>query len=201
MESLRTILFSVFCFGMAITLKAERVDMLKSGAKADGKTLNTTLINHTVDRLSQAGGGTLFFPAGTYLTGAIRLKSNITLELEAGATLLFSDNFDDYLPFMEVRHEGVMMKSFSPLISAMDAENITIKGEGTLDGQGKAWWTEFFRIYVDLEKNGMRELNKYQPLWERENDVEALYAETNEDWHGTLKRRFFRPPFIPKSTY
>lgn len=196
MESLRIILFSVFCFGMAITLKAERVDMLKSGAKADGKTLNTTLINHTVDRLSQAGGGTLFFPAGTYLTGAIRLKSNITLELEAGATLLFSDNFDDYLPFMEVRHEGVMMKSFSPLISAMDAENITIKGEGTLDGQGKAWWTEFFRIYVDLEKNGMRELNKYQPLWERENDVEALYAETNEDWHGTLKRRFFRPPFI-----
>ena len=196
MESLRTILFSVFCFGMAITLKAERVDMLKSGAKADGKTLNTTIINHTVDRLSQAGGGTLFFPAGTYLTGAIRLKSNITLELEAGATLLFSDNFDDYLPFMEVRHEGVMMKSFSPLISAMDAENITIKGEGTLDGQGKAWWTEFFRIYVDLEKNGMRELNKYQPLWERENDVEALYAETNEDWHGTLKRRFFRPPFI-----
>ena len=196
MESLRTILFSVFCFGMAITLKAERVDMLKSGAKADGKTLNTTLINHTVDRLSQAGGGTLFFPAGTYLTGAIRLKSNITLELEAGATLLFSDNFDDYLPFMEVRHEGVMMKSFSPLISAMDAENITIKGEGTLDGQGKAWWTEFFRIYVDLEKNGMRELNKYQPLWEKENDVEALYAETNEDWHGTLKRCFFRPPFI-----
>ena len=196
MESLRIILFSVFCFGMAITLKAERVDMLKSGAKADGKTLNTMLINHTVDRLSQAGGGTIFFPAGTYLTGAIRLKSNITLELEAGATLLFSDNFDDYLPFMEVRHEGVMMKSFSPLISAMDAENITIKGEGTLDGQGKAWWTEFFRIYVDLEKNGMRELNKYQPLWERENDVEALYAETNEDWHGTLKRRFFRPPFI-----
>ena len=196
MESLRIILFSVFCFGMAITLKAERVDMLKSGAKADGKTLNTMLINHTVDRLSPAGGGTLFFPAGTYLTGAIRLKSNITLELEAGATLLFSDNFDDYLPFMEVRHEGVMMKSFSPLISAMDAENITIKGEGTLDGQGKAWWTEFFRIYVDLEKNGMRELNKYQPLWERENDVEALYAETNEDWHGTLKRRFFRPPFI-----
>ena len=196
MESLRIILFSVFCFGMAITLKAERVDMLKSGAKADGKTLNTMLINHTVDRLSQAGGGTLFFPAGTYLTGAIRLKSNLTLELEAGATLLFSDNFDDYLPFMEVRHEGVMMKSFSPLISAMDAENITIKGEGTLDGQGKAWWTEFFRIYVDLEKNGMRELNKYQPLWERENDVEALYAETNEDWHGTLKRRFFRPPFI-----
>ncbi|WP_455585597.1 glycoside hydrolase family 28 protein [Bacteroides sp.] len=196
MKQLRAILFSTLCLCALIPLHAERVDMSKAGAKADGKTLNTVLINHTVDRLNKGGGGTLFFPAGTYLTGAIHLKSNITLELEAGATLLFSDRFDDYLPFVEVRHEGVVMKSFSPLIYAVDAENITIKGEGTLDGQGKAWWTEFFRIYVDLEKNGMHELNKYQPLWEKENNVEALYAETNEDWHSTLQRRFFRPPFI-----
>lgn len=70
-------------------------------------------------------------------------ESNITLELEAGATLKFSENFDDFLPYVEVRHEGIMMKSFQPLIYAVDAENITIKGEGTLDGQGKAWWTEF----------------------------------------------------------
>ena len=77
----------------------------------DGKTLNTKLINSTIDRLNANGGGTLFFPAGTYLTGSIRMKSHITLELEAGATLLFSDSFDDYLPFVEVRHEGVMMKS------------------------------------------------------------------------------------------
>lgn len=196
MKQLRAILFSTLCLCALIPLHAERVDMSKAGAKADGKTLNTVLINHTVDRLNKRGGGTLFFPAGTYLTGAIHLKSNITLELEAGATLLFSDRFDDYLPFVEVRHEGVVMKSFSPLIYAVDAENITIKGEGTLDGQGKAWWTEFFRIYVDLEKNGMHELNKYQPLWEKENNVETLYAETNEDWHSTLQRRFFRPPFI-----
>ena len=54
--------------------------------------------------LNRGGGGTLFFPAGTYLTGSIHLKSNITLELEAGATLLFSDNFDDYLPFVAVSY-------------------------------------------------------------------------------------------------
>lgn len=47
------------------------------------------------------------------------------------------------MPFVEMRHEGVMMKSFQPLIYATDAENITIKGEGKLDGQGKAWWKEF----------------------------------------------------------
>lgn len=55
------------------------------------------------------------------------MKSNITLELEAGATLKFSENFDDFLPYVEVRHEGIMMKSFQPLIYAVDAENITIK--------------------------------------------------------------------------
>ena len=139
----RILLCSLFCLCAVTVLRAERVDMLKAGAKVDGKTLNTKLINSTIDRLNANGGGTLFFPAGTYLTGSIRMKSHITLELEAGATLLFSDSFDDYLPFVEVRHEGVMMKSFQPLIYAVDAENITIKGEGTLDGQGKKWWMEF----------------------------------------------------------
>ena len=194
--NLRTTLIVFLCFCAATVLRAERVDMLKAGAKANGKTLNTKLINSTIDRLNRGGGGTLFFPAGTYLTGSIHLKSNITLELEAGATLLFSDNFDDYLPFVEVRHEGVMMKSFQPLIYAVDAENITIKGEGTLDGQGKKWWMEFFRVMIDLKDNGMRDVNKYQPLWDAANDTTAIYAETNKDYVNTLQRRFFRPPFI-----
>ena len=194
--NLRITLLAFLCLCATAILRAERVDMLKAGAKANGKALNTKLINSTIDRLNRGGGGTLFFPAGTYLTGSIHLKSNITLELEAGATLLFSDNFDDYLPFVEVRHEGVMMKSFQPLIYAVDAENITIKGEGTLDGQGKKWWMEFFRVMIDLKDNGMRDINKYQPMWDAQNDTTAIYAETNKDYVSTLQRRFFRPPFI-----
>ncbi|MFS2725741.1 glycoside hydrolase family 28 protein [Bacteroides thetaiotaomicron] len=194
--NLRITLLVFLCLCATAILRAERVDMLKAGAKANGKALNTKLINSTIDRLNRGGGGTLFFPAGTYLTGSIHLKSNITLELEAGATLLFSDNFDDYLPFVEVRHEGVMMKSFQPLIYAVDAENITIKGEGTLDGQGKKWWMEFFRVMIDLKDNGMRDINKYQPMWDAQNDTTAIYAETNKDYVSTLQRRFFRPPFI-----
>lgn len=189
-------LSAIMLLAVSLTAFAERVDMKQAGAKTDGKAINTTLINQTIDRLEKGGGGTLFFPAGKYLTGPIRMKSNITLELEAGATLLFSTNFDDYLPFVEVRHEGVMMKSFSPLIYATDAENITIKGEGTLDGQGKAWWDEFFKVLIDLRDNGKRDVNKYQPMFDKENDVEKIAAETNQDWHGTLDRRFFRPPFI-----
>lgn len=139
----RTFLSLLLCVCCLSFLHAERVDMQQAGADVQGRKLNTALINSTIDRLNAHGGGTLFFPAGTYLTGSIHMKSNITLELEAGATLKFSENFDDFLPYVEVRHEGIMMKSFQPLIYAVDAENITIKGEGTLDGQGKAWWTEF----------------------------------------------------------
>ena len=92
------------------------------GADDCGNKLNTELINETIAELSSKGGGTLYFPSGTYLTGPIKLKSNITIELEAGAILLFSDNFDDYLPFVEMRHEGVVMKSFSPLFYAVEEE-------------------------------------------------------------------------------
>lgn len=105
---LRITLISFLCILCSNSPSCRTGRYVESRCKSNGKTLNTKLINTTIDRLSRGGGGTLFFPAGTYLTGSIHMKSNITLELEAGATLLFSDNFDDYLPFVEVRHEGVM---------------------------------------------------------------------------------------------
>ena len=57
------------------------------GAKADGKNLDSPAINSAIDTCSKAGGGTVYFPAGTYLSGSIRLKSNITLYLDSGATI------------------------------------------------------------------------------------------------------------------
>ncbi|MDD3322529.1 MAG: glycoside hydrolase family 28 protein [Paludibacter sp.] len=192
------ILFVLFTFLQlsSFSANAKLVDMKKAGANSSGTKLNTILINKTIDKLNAKGGGTLYFPAGTYLTGAIKLKSNITIDLEAGATLLFSDNFDDYLPFVEMRHEGIMMKSFSPLIYAVDAENITIKGEGTINGQGKKWWDEFMRVIIDVKKNGKKDINKYQPMWDEVNNANAIAADINEDYSEALERRFFRPPFI-----
>lgn len=191
---IRLLVFTILF--LSVQVQASTVDMQKAGARPDGKTLNTKLINATIDKLSAKGGGTLYFPSGVYLTGPVRLKSNITIDLEAGAVLRFSDRFEHYLPFVEMRYEGVVMKSFSPLLYAADAENITITGRGTLDGQGQKWWDEFFRVLIDLQKNGVQDVNPYQPLWDRVNDVKALYAETNEDYKSTLQRRFFRPPFF-----
>ena len=193
----KTLLFLLTFLQIGIlSVNAERIDMRQAGANPSGIKLNTVLINKTIEKLNANGGGTLFFPAGKYLTGAIKLKSNITIELEAGATLLFSDNFDDYLPYVEMRHEGIMMKSFSPLIYAVDAENIAIKGEGKIDGQGKKWWDEFFRVIIDLKNNGKRDINKYQTMWDQVNDAKVIGSEINEDYAEALQRRFFRPPFI-----
>ena len=90
------------------------------------------------------GGGTLFFPAGTFLTGPIIMKSNITLYLDAGAVIKFSDDFDDYLPMVPSRWEDVRVRNFKSQIYAYRCENISIRGDGHFEGQGKKWW-DFMR--------------------------------------------------------
>jgi polygalacturonase len=71
------------------------------------------------------------------LTGSIHLQSNITLHLDAGAVLKFSQDFDDYLPMVKSRWEGTECTNFSPPIHAYRAENIAIVGRGLIDGQRK----------------------------------------------------------------
>ena len=115
-------------------------DVTKYGAKKDSSTKATASIAKAIAAAAKAGGGTVYFPAGKYLTGSIHLKSNITIYIDAGAELHFSDNFDDYLPMVESRYEGVDVKSFSPLFYAYKAENIAIRGRGIINGHGKKWW-------------------------------------------------------------
>jgi len=66
------------------------------GAIANGTTLDSKAINQAIDTIASKGGGTLFFPAGVYLSGSIRLKSNITLYLDQGAVIEASSNVSDY---------------------------------------------------------------------------------------------------------
>lgn len=186
------ILFS-FLFFSSLGLKAETYNMRSLGADAGGTVKCTELINRTIEQAATAGGGTIYFPAGTYLTGAITMKSHITLYLEAGATLRFSSDFNDFLPFKKVRWEGIFMNTFSPLIYAKDAENISIKGEGTLEGNGFAWWDEIKKQAALAQKQGsITEPNPLQQMWLDQNGglkVEPYYE-------NSLKHLFFRPPFI-----
>ncbi|GAB6012980.1 glycoside hydrolase family 28 protein [Viscerimonas tarda] len=176
-----------------IPLQAKIYNMQLLGADSTGKKSCTTLINETITKAASEGGGTIYFPAGDYLTASIHMKSNITLELESGSTLKFSDNFEEYLPFVKVRWEGVFMNSLSPLIYAKDAENITIKGRGKIDGQGLKWWKESLRIIAEINKTGKTATT---------NDLQKKWLEANKNinvspyYEKTLERKFFRPPFI-----
>ena len=100
------------------------------GAVGDGVRLDTAAIQKAIDACSAAGGGTLYFPAGRYLTGTLLLKSRVTLELEAGAVLLGSRNLADYpvtVPALRTFTDTYTDKS---LIYAEKAEDIAIRGRG-----------------------------------------------------------------------
>ena len=67
-------------------------DVRQYGAAGDGKTLDTQAINHAIQAAADAGGGTVHFPAGTYLSFSIRLRSHVGLNFHPGATLLAADS-------------------------------------------------------------------------------------------------------------
>ena len=72
--------------------------ILDYGAVPDGRTKNTQAFSKAIQACRSAGGGTVLVPAGQYLTGPINLTSNMTLHIQAGARLLFSQDFEDYPP-------------------------------------------------------------------------------------------------------
>ena len=109
------------------------------GASGDGRQLDTLAIQEAVDACHAAGGGTVWLEAGQYLTGAIFFRDDITLHLEAGASLLASQNATDY-PIIPDRWEGLQQSVFAPLITGNNLKNITIEGRGVIDGRGDPWW-------------------------------------------------------------
>ena len=108
-------------------------------AIGDGLTSNTHAIQETIDAASRAGGGTVIVPAGQYVTGSLFLHDNITLQVDAGATLLGSKKVNDY-PLIMLRWEGITQLSHAALITGEGLRNIAVTGRGTIDGRGRYWW-------------------------------------------------------------
>lgn len=112
-------------------------NVLDYGIVGDGVTNNTKAIRALTDKMTKKGG-VLYFPKGEYLTGTIFLHSNTTLTVDPEATILGSNDFDEF-PYIE-GVEGYTREGHWGLISALDCTNITINGGGVIDARGEVWW-------------------------------------------------------------
>jgi polygalacturonase len=122
----------------ASSLSAAVFNVVDYGAKNDASASSTLAIRKAIEACAAAGGGTVYFPAGTYRTGAVRMVSNLTLDIGAGATLRFEANLAEYPP-VPGRYEGTEAITPSPLIGGDHLENIAITGRGTLTTDNAAW--------------------------------------------------------------
>lgn len=92
------------------------------GASGNRQENATTAFRQAITACTHAGGGTVYVPPGEYTVGTVKLLNNVTLHLEAGATLFASQQQTDYVPDSRA------------LIFAEGAANIGVTGKGTIDG-------------------------------------------------------------------
>jgi hypothetical protein len=108
------------------------------GAKGDGNTLDTAALQAAIDACNKDQGGTVLIPAGVFVIGTVEMKSNVTLRIAAQGKLLGSADGRQYSAATAIPLSGdtTLRDGNVGLIYAVNAENITIEGPGTIDGQG-----------------------------------------------------------------
>jgi polygalacturonase len=182
------------------------VNIKDFNAKGDGKTLCTEAFAKAIESLSSQGGGKLLVPAGVWLTGPIELKSNINLHLEMGAVIQFSGD-DALYPIIKASFEGLETRRCQSPLSATDATNIAVTGEGVIDGNGQFWrpvkkakvtnsqWNEILkRPGGVVSKKDYWVPNEGYAKAEEKSNMNVVIAETEEEWNEY--KRFLRPVMV-----
>ncbi|WP_434036501.1 glycoside hydrolase family 28 protein [Formosa sp. 4Alg 33] len=131
------------------------------GAINDGVTLNTVAIQKAIDACAEAGGGTVVFKPGRYLSGSIFIKKNIRFRIDKGVTILGSERIQDYKD-IDTRVAGIEINWPAALINVRDQDNVIIEGDGIVDGQGKVFWDYYWKLRnEDYEPRGLRWIVDY----------------------------------------
>ncbi len=122
------------------------------GAKGDSITLNTTAIQKTIDVCADAGGGTVLIPGGKFLTGTLRLRSNITYHFENGASLIGSGDINHYNKpegesniMLISQQQKPQNETLRVLLDGTGVENVTFSGQGVIQGNGDKFWDKEFK--------------------------------------------------------
>ena len=157
------------------------------GAVPGRNTSVTGEIAAAIGDCHEAGGGRVVIPEGDWLSGAIHLKSNVNLYIAEGATLYFTDNLEEYLPTVLVRHAGVEAFNYSPLIYARDVKNIAITGRGVFVGNWEFWRDWAIKAQGSVH-HGDRVKEAAKPLEERYfgkgAGLEGMRPHFVEIWHA-----------------
>ena len=183
-----------------------KVSLSDFGAKNDGSALCTDAFAQAIDQLYKAGGGHLIVPRGVWYTGPIVLRSNIDLHLEAGAVILFAADEDLY-PLVNTSFEGLDTRRCQSPLSANGATNISITGNGVIDGNGQYWrpvkrskvtdshWKRLMAIEGSLEmKKDYWVPSAGYARGEQGANMNVPKAETEEEWQAV--KRFLRPVMV-----
>ncbi|MDI1249352.1 MAG: glycosyl hydrolase family 28 protein [Lacunisphaera sp.] len=122
-----------------------RFVLTEFGAAGDGVTMNTSIFEHVIAAVAQAGGGKIIVPKGVYLTAPFTLCSNLELHLEEGAVIKAPDNFaatglPDPASFKTQAEANARYQVPAPLISGKNLHDVALTGPGTIDGSGAHWW-------------------------------------------------------------
>ncbi|MGA2269744.1 MAG: glycosyl hydrolase family 28 protein [Bryobacteraceae bacterium] len=119
-------------------LGARVYNIVDFGAKGDGKTLDTQAVQAAIDACNKDQGGTVLVPAGVFVIGTVEMKSNVTLHIAAQGKLLASADGKQYhaADAIPLRGDSTLGDGNVGLIFGVNAENVTIEGPGTIDGQG-----------------------------------------------------------------
>src|ERR1700761_6715148 len=116
----------------------------KSGAVADGATVNTKSIQAAIDQLAAKDGGTVIVPKGVFVSGALFFKPKVNLRLAEGAVLKCSTDLSNFPP-QRTRIEGHFLPHFTPaFINAKGCDGFELTGDGVLDGDGMQVWEAFW---------------------------------------------------------
>jgi polygalacturonase len=130
------------------------------GATSDTVTINTSSIQKAIDACAASGGGTVSFRAGTYVTGALFLKSNVQLLIDKGVLLLGSQNFADY-PDIDTRIAGIETQWPAALINVINASNVSVTGKGIVNARGKFCWDKYWAMRKEYDTKGLRWIVDY----------------------------------------
>src|SRR5579862_4385635 len=124
--------------GGATPLGARVYNIVDFGAKGDGKTLATQALQSAIDACNKDQGGTVLVPAGVFVIGTVEMKSNVTLHISAQGKLLGSADGKQYhaADAIPLRGDSTLNDGNVGLIFGVNADNVTIEGPGTIDGQG-----------------------------------------------------------------